>query len=65
MINLSHINPWIWTISGLVIVFIILRFFFHIVVRIFHFVVSFFWHECITVVVLVVIYTILRAQVVF
>jgi hypothetical protein len=45
----------------LVIVFIIFRFFFHIVLRIFHFAMSFFWHGCITAIVLLVIYFILRA----
>jgi len=60
-IDLSNIGPWIWAIASLVIVFIILRFFLHIVVRIFHFVMNFFWHGCITVVVLLVIYYIFRA----
>ena len=60
-IDLSNISSWIWTIAGLVIVFIILRFFLHIVVRVFHFVMSFFWHGCITAIVLLVIYYILKA----
>jgi hypothetical protein len=49
----------------LVIVFVIFRFSFHIVVRIFHFVMSFFWHGCVTVIVLLVIYFILRALHIF
>ena len=65
MINLSHIAPWIWITVSLVIVFVIFRFFFHIVVRIFHFVMSFFWHGCVTVIVLFVIYLILRALHIF
>ena len=61
MINLSHISSWVWITAGLVIVFVVFRFFSHIVARIFHFVIGFFWHGCITVIVLVVIYYILRA----
>lgn len=64
-IHLSGISSWFWIIAGLVIVFVIFRFFFHIVVRIFHFITSFFWHGCITAVVLLVIYFILRALHVF
>jgi hypothetical protein len=64
-IDFSNIGSWIWTIIGLIILFIIFRFFFHIVVRIFHFIMSFFWHGCITVIVLLVIYYILRALGVF
>jgi len=60
MINLSHISSWIWTIGIVVVLFIIFRFFFHIVVRIFHFVMGFFWHGCVTAIVLLVIYLILR-----
>jgi hypothetical protein len=45
-IDLSNIglSTWIWIIAGIVIVFIILRFFFHIVIRIIHFALRFFWH---------------------
>ncbi len=57
MINLSHISPWIWIVIGVVILFLIFRFFSHIV----HFIVNFFWHSCLVVVVLVVIFFILRA----
>ncbi|HLO16859.1 MAG TPA: hypothetical protein VK206_18640 [Anaerolineales bacterium] len=60
MIDLSHIN-WIWLIAGLIIVFVVFRFFSHIVAHVFHFIVSFFWHGCATVVVLLVVYFILRA----
>lgn len=60
-IDLSSISPWVWIILGLVIAFIILRYFFHIVVRIFHFVMSFFWHGCVIAIVLLVIYFLLRA----
>jgi len=60
-IDLSNISSWVWIIMGLVIVFVILRYFFHVVVSIFHFITRFFWHGCITVVVLLVIYYILRA----
>ncbi len=64
-IDLSHINAWVWIIAGLVIVFIVLRYFFHVVVHIFHFIMNFFWHGCITVIVLLVIYFILRALKIF
>ena len=60
-INLSAISSWFWTIIGVVILFVIFRFFFHIVVRIVHFAMSFFWHGCVTTIVLLVIYFILRA----
>lgn len=65
MINISNISSWFWIAVSLVIIFIIFRFFFHIVVRIFHFVMSFFWHGCITAIVLLVIYFILRALHIF
>lgn len=64
-IDLSSIVSWMWIIAGLVIAFIILRYFFHIVVQIFHFILSFFWHGCVTVIVLLAIYYILRALGVF
>ena len=51
---------WFWITISLVIVFVILRYFFHIVVRIIHFVLSFFWHGCVTLIVIIVIYYILR-----
>ena len=60
-IDLSSASSWIWLIAGLVIVFIILRFFFHIVVHILHFIFRFFWHGCVVVIVLAVIYLILRS----
>ena len=65
MIDLSHISAWIWIAAGLVIVFIILRYFLHIVVHIVHFIMSFFWHGCATAIVLLLIYFILRALHVF
>jgi hypothetical protein len=65
MINFSDISSWIWIIGGLVLVIIILRFFFHIVVQIFHFVMNFFWHGCVTVIILLVLYYVLRAMGVF
>jgi len=64
-IDLSGIASWIWTIAALVILLIIFRFFFRIVVQIFHFLLSFFWHGCITAIVLLAIYFILRAFGVF
>ena len=58
--DLSAISSWIWIIIGLVILFVILRFFFHIVLQIFHFLMSFFWHGCATVIVLLALYYVLR-----
>ena len=58
--DLSAISSWFWIAIGLVIAFVVLRYFFHIVVHIFHIVTSFFWHGCATVIVLVVIYYVLR-----
>ena len=61
-IDLSNVNSWIWLVIGLVILFIVLRYFFHIVVKIVHFILSFFWHGCVIVIVLVVLYLILRVM---
>lgn len=61
MVDLSNISSWVWIIVGLIIVFVVFRFFSHIVGNIFHFVMSFFWHGCITLIVLFVIYYILRS----
>ena len=60
MIDVSHIN-WIWLIAVLVIMLVFLRFFSHIVAHVFHFIISFFWHGCATVAVLLVVYFILRS----
>ena len=35
------VPSWVWTVVALLVVFIILRFFFHIVVHIFHFIIRF------------------------
>lgn len=59
-VDLSIIGSWVWIAIGLVIAFVVLRYFFHIVVHIFHVMMSFFWHGCATVIVLVVIYYVLR-----
>jgi len=58
--DLSAIGSWIWIVMGLVILFVILRFFFHIVLQIFHFLMGFFWHGCVTVIVFLAIYYVLR-----
>ncbi|HEX9331340.1 MAG TPA: hypothetical protein VF896_05605 [Anaerolineales bacterium] len=60
-IDLSAVSSWIWITVGLVIVFVILRFFFHIVVGVFHFLTRFFWHGCSMAVVLLALYFVLRA----
>ena len=64
-IDLSALSSWIWIIAGLVIVFIILRYFLHIVVQIIQFLFRFIWHGCITIIILLVIYYLLRAFHVF
>ena len=61
MVDLSNISSWVWLVVWLVILFLVFRFFSHIVIRIIHFVMSFFWHGCITLIVLFVIYYILRS----
>jgi hypothetical protein len=61
MVNLSDISSWVWIVVWVVILFVIFRFFSHIVIRIIHFVMSFFWHGCITLIVLFIIYYILRS----
>jgi len=60
-IDLSGVGAWVWIAVALVVVFIILRYFLHIVVQIFHFIMSFFWHGCATAIVLLILYFILRA----
>ena len=55
--DLSNISSWVWIVVWLVTLFVVFRFFSHII----HFVMSFFWHGCITLVVLFVIYYILRS----
>jgi hypothetical protein len=62
-IDLSNIafSTWIWIITGIVIVFIILRFFLHIVIRIIHFVLRFFWHGLSVIILLLILYFILHA----
>ena len=59
-LNLSALGSWFWIAIGLVVAFVILRYFLHVVVHIFHFVMSFFWHGCATVLVLAAIYYVLR-----
>jgi hypothetical protein len=61
MIDLSQISSWIWMIGLLLIVFLVLRYFSHILVHLVHFVISFFWHGCATAVVILAIYFVLRA----
>jgi hypothetical protein len=58
--DLSAFGSWFWIIVGLIVAFVILRYFLHVVIHIFHFVMSFFWHGCATVVVLLAIYYVLR-----
>ena len=60
-IDLSGVGAWVWIAVAIVIAFVVFRYFFHIVVRIIHFAISFFWHGCATAIVLLVLYFILRA----
>jgi len=60
-IDFSYYSTWIWTIIILGIAFVALRFFFHIVVGIFRFVMSFFWHGVVISVVLLLLYFVLHA----
>ena len=59
-IDLFSISSWIWIIIALVIVFVILRFFFHIVQGVVHAVTHFFWHGCSIAIVLLVLYFVLH-----
>ena len=52
MVDLSNISSWVWIVVWLVILFLVFRFFSHIVLRLIHFAMSFFWHGCITLIVL-------------
>jgi hypothetical protein len=47
-------------ILGLVLVFIILRFFFHIVAAIFHFLLRFIWHAIALLIIIVLILKLLQ-----
>ena len=62
-IDLSNITftSWIWIIASLVILFIILRFFFHIVIHIIQLIFRFFWHALAIAIFLLIIYFILRS----
>jgi len=61
-IDLSNINSWIWLILGSALLFVILRYFLHVVIQIVHAVLGFFWHGCSVAVVLLALYLILRAM---
>jgi hypothetical protein len=39
-------------IIGLLLLFVLLRYFMHIIIRMFHFALSFFWHGCLIVIVI-------------
>jgi len=55
------LSSWIWIIASIVIVFVILRFFLHIVLRILHFALRFFWHGLSVIILLLILYFILHA----
>ena len=52
-------------VIALVLVFVVARYFFHVIVHIFHFVTSFLWHGCVIVVVLAIVLGILHYLKVF
>ena len=52
-------------VIALVLVFVVIRYFFHIIVHIFHFVTSFLWHGCVIVVVLAIVIGVLHYLKVF
>ena len=62
-IDLSNIgfSSWIWIVGGLVIVFIIIRFFLHIVIHVIQFALRFFWHGLSVIILLLILYFILHA----
>ncbi len=60
-LDLSSLSSWVWIVLGLLLAFVVLRYFLHIVVHILHFLLGFFWHGCIAVIVLFVIYFALHA----
>ena len=55
------LSTWIWIIASVVILFILLRFFLHIVLRILHFMLRFFWHGLSVIILLLILYFILHA----
>lgn len=64
-LDFSHFSTWVWMAVGLLCAFVILRYFFHIIVHMFHLVLGFFWHGCIVVVALFVIFYALHIMHVF
>ena len=52
-------------VIALVLVFVVARYFFHIIVHIFRFVTSFLWHGCVIVVVLAIVLAVLHYLKVF
>ena len=65
MTNLSSIPlPQLFQLGililGVVLIFFIVRYFFHILVGIFHFLMNFFWHGCLIVVVLAIMLGVLH-----
>ncbi len=64
-LDLSNLSSWVWILAGLVIAFVVLRYFLHIAVHIAHLVLGFFWHGCVVFIVLLVIFYALRVMHVF
>ena len=56
----SPLFGWALLILGLVLVFVILRFFFHIVTAIFHFLLRFIWHGIALLIIIVLILKLLQ-----
>jgi hypothetical protein len=59
-ISLNQLFQLAILVIAAVLVFVIVRYFFHIIVHIFHFVTSFMWHGCVIVVVLAIVLGILH-----
>jgi hypothetical protein len=60
--DLSSLSSWVWIILGLLLAFVFIRYFLHIIVGALHLVLGFFWHGCIAVIVLFAIYVALHAM---
>jgi hypothetical protein len=52
---------WAALLIGLLLIFIVLRYFLHVVVHILHFILNFFWHGCFAVIVILLLLYILHA----
>jgi len=56
----SPVVQWAILIFALIVIFIVLRYFFHIIMHVVRFIFRFFWHGCITVTLIIILLSILH-----